>query len=154
MVLFWRMYVYTWKRYQDKRGKNYTVFSSPHPLPLFSCSDFHEPTLSWLNFYNYHNYRIITWLQLTQQGVLNQWNHEITDWDGMICCSQQHHWLFWWQRGRKCVKGRACLEGSALTHSTSPQPVPVSAQRWSQGPQSIFDALWPRTQGKAARLRK
>lgn len=105
-----------------------------------------------------HNYRIIASLYLTQQGVLNHWNHEITDWDGMICCSQHYFWLLpslWWEnRQEGGERGGDCLQGEAVARSTSPQPVLVSTQRRSQRPQPIFDALWPWTQGKAARLRK
>lgn len=89
-----------------------------------------------------HNYRIIASLYLTQQGVLNHWNREITDWDGMICWSQRYYQILpplWWEERQE--GGRVSAGREAPARSTSPQPVLVSTQRWAQRPQPIFDAL-------------
>lgn len=120
--------------------------SCPHPFFfLLQWFTWAHSLLTQFRVFWLHNYRIIASLYLTQQGVLNHWNHEITDWDGMICRRQQYYQL---------SDGRERLQGEAPARSTSPQPVLVSAQGRSQRPQPRFDALWPWTQGEAARLRK
>lgn len=121
--------------------------SFPHPFFLLQWFPWAHSLLTQFRVFWLHNYRIIASLYLTQQGVLNHWNHEITDWDGMICCSQQSHRLSDGRIDRRERKGER-LQGEARARSTSPQPVLVSTQRRSQRPQPRFDALWPWTQGE------
>lgn len=69
-----------------------------------------------------HNYRIIASLYLTQQGVLNHWNREITDWDGMICWSQRYYRLLpplWWENRQEGGRVSAGRSTSTLHQSTA-----------------------------------
>lgn len=69
-----------------------------------------------------HNYRIIASLYLTQQGVLNHWNREITDWDGMICWSQRYYRLLpplWWENRQEGGRVSAGRSSSTLHQPTA-----------------------------------
>lgn len=99
--------------------------------PICGQSSFFSPILFLLQWFKWahslltqflvfwlHNYRIIASLYLTQQGVLNHWNHEITDWDGMICCSQRYYWLLpplWWENRQEGKRERERVSAGGST---------------------------------------
>lgn len=102
----------TWGHWLLPYVVNQGMFFHHFSLALIYMNPLLTPFLVfWL-----HNYRIIASLYFTQQGVLNNWKREITDWDGMICWSQRYYQLLpplWWENrqegGRVSAERSACM---------------------------------------------
>lgn len=102
-------------------------------LPLSQW--FSRPLLTQFLVFWLHNYRIIASLYQTQWGALNQGNHEITAWDGMICWSQRYYRL--WPGGRERERGR----GSVCTLHQSTACSCVCTETLTKAPTHIWRSV-------------
>lgn len=105
----------------------YCVPLVENPLSLQQFTWDHALTHTHQNpffVFSLHNYRIIASVFLTQQGVFNHWNCEITDWDGMGWSAEDSiitHSCppLWWMNRQE---GGSVSAGTIPPRSASPQP--------------------------------